>query len=131
MKTRIQRNDDCIRLYRAAPAKTEIRLQLSDEELKAIHITPHKCRPRSTWRQGREFYLFSYAKATWAGGGWWDIKAPNRKALDLVIARLIGIWHPAPKQQVLDLRPPAPKPASREVAMAHLERLREILGIKR
>ena len=33
MKTRIQRNDDCIRLYRAAPAKTEIRLQLSDEEL--------------------------------------------------------------------------------------------------
>lgn len=123
--TRLDRNMERIRSLRASPQQVTIRLQLSDEELKAIHRTPHKCRPSSIWRQGREFCLFTFAKATWQGGGWWNITAPNRKALDQVIARLMGIWYPAPKQQVLDLRQP---PASPEVARAHLAKCWEILG---
>ena len=121
-------NMERIRVIRATPAATEIRLQLSDDDLRAISYNPQKCNPRGIWREGRQFHLFTHAKAEWAGGGWWDIKAPNRKALDRILARLIGIWNPAPVQQALSLPKPEPEPASRETVARHMAHIRTMLA---
>ena len=127
MDTRIARNHEIIKRLRASP-RSEIRLQLSDDELRAIHMNPAKCRPNGCWRKGREFHLFTHAKATWAGGGWWDIKAPSRLALDRTLARLMAVWNPAPVQKSLDLPAPDKPLPPREVVQAHLENCRRILA---
>lgn len=131
MSNRIRRTDvnmDRIRAVRLTPKVTEIRLQLSDDDLRAISYNPRKCNPSGIWREGREFHLFTHAKATWAGGGWWEIKAPNRKALDQILARLVGIWMPAPVQQALPLPKPEPKRASPEVVQRELAKMRAMLA---
>ena len=117
-----------IRAIRATPNATEIRLQLSDDELRAISYNPQKCNPSGIWREGRQFHLFTHAKAEWADGGWWDIKAPNRKALDQILARLVSIWNPAPAQQALPLLKPESTPASRETVARHITHMRAILA---
>jgi hypothetical protein len=122
MSNRVKRTETNmarIRAIRATPAATEIRLQLSDDDLRAISYNPRKCNPCGIWREGRQFHLFTHAKAEWAGGGWWDIKAPSRKALDQTLARLVGVWNPVPVQQSLPLPKPEPEPASRETGARH------------
>jgi hypothetical protein len=106
----------------------EIRLQLTDDELRAISFNPQKCNPSGIWREGREFHLFTHAKATWHGGGWWNIVAPNRAALSKTVARLVGVWFPAPVQRELLLPKPEHAVASREVAAAALAKCREIMA---
>ena len=128
---RIKTNMERVRLLRSNPAAIEIRLRLCDDELREISYNPRKCNPCGIWREGREFHLFTHAKATWAGGGWWDIKAPNRKALDLIVARLVGVWYPAPVQRSLPLPKPVQQPSSPEVARANITKLRAMLAGKR
>ncbi len=124
---RIKLNMERIRAATATNA-TEIRLQLCDDELKLVSMNPSKCRPSGIWREGREFHLFTHAKATWAGSGWWDIKAPNRTALQKVLARLSGKWFPPPVQKTLPLPPPERKLTSKEEVAKHMARCREILA---
>ena len=109
-----------------AMLRSSIRLQLNDDELKALSMNPSKCRPSSIWRKGRQFHLFTGAKATWAGGGWWDIEAPSAKLRQRTLARLVNLWHPAPSQQVIPM-PSQERVASPETARIYLQKCREIL----
>jgi hypothetical protein len=125
---RIARNMERIKALRSKPTCTELRLQLSDDELRLISINPSKCNPSGIWREGREFHLVSHGKATWAGGGWWDICGPNRRAIDTITARLISTWFPPPVQKELLLPKPERSVASRDVAAAALAKCREIMA---